>query len=320
MIEEELNLKDIHRNTPMWWRIVAWLCALLLVFALLVPICTCCDGSEASDTESVVIPTIPIETTVPSEPAPTEPIYNFVHLPIAPDYPEFENLVTIYDVEAAIKLCDDFLIECNRVKLYPEVEHPQTGELIDLIETAEEHRFTYESMLAEHWYNRERTRPVMTEIWHYLSEYAGFNHAVTAGIIGNICAESGDCGYGDIQVHNWDDATGRSYYGLCQWSVGYYPEIANTDLKFQLDYLIDTYDYAFTYWGYNYSDRYGSKFRTEQFLAMEDPYEAAIAFAVCYERCGRGHVEMRGPLADKTYEYFTVLRSWPWPDPEPVMN
>lgn len=313
-------MKHVYRQNSAGMKVLAWICILLLTSVFIIPVCTSCNGGLEGSVVSLPDETDTVETTPPTETDPPEPTHVLVELPEAPDYPTEEELVTIYDVEAAISMCDAFLMELETIKLQPEVEHPQTGELILLGETAQEYRFLYESILAEHWYIREQSRPVMTEIWHYLSEYAGFNHAVTAGIIGNMCAESSDCGYGDIQVHNWDDATGRSYYGLCQWSVGYYPEIANTDLKFQLDYLIDTYDYAFTYWGYNYSDRYGSKFRTEQFLAMEDPYEAAIAFAVCYERCGRGHVEMRGPLADKTYEYFTVLRSWPWPDPEPVMN
>lgn len=310
-------MKPVYRQTSMWTRILAWIFVLLFVVVFFVPVYTSCESStsdivEPPTTEPTISETLPTETTEPKIE------YILVDLPEPPEYPSRENLVTIYDVEAAIQLCEDFLEQCSNIKLQPEIEHPQTGDLIYLIETAEEYRFTYESILAEHWYNREQTLSVMTEIWHYLSETAGFNHAVTAGIIGNMSAESGGCGYEDIEVYNWDNATGRSYYGICQWSIKYNPEIANTDLKFQLDYLVDTYDHAFTHWGYNYSHRYGSKFRTEQFVNMSDPYEAAIAFAVCYERCASRHVELRGPLANKAYEYFTVLGSWPWPGPNPA--
>lgn len=301
-------------------RILAWICVLLFTVVFLVPVFTSCDEDTGehteyiSDTDSILETTVSIETQFP------EPSHTLVDFPETPTYPDIDDLLTIYDVEKAIQLCDNFLMELEAITLRPPVEHPQTGELVALRETAQDYKSRYETILSDHWLRRKQARPVTTEIWLHLSDTVGFNHAVVAGILGNMCAESGDCGYGDIQVYNWDNKTGRSYYGVCQWSVRYYPEIAYTDLKFQLEYLVATYDYEFTHWGYNYSNRYGSKFGTEQFLSMKDPYEAAIAFAVCYERCSKEYVELRGHLADKTYEYFTVLGSWPWPETEPVLN
>lgn len=310
-------MKRTYRTTPNWMRIIAIICVLLLMAVFVIPVCTSCDdGLEeytTQPTESVTEPTVE-ETTAPVE---TEPEWESLNLPQVPDYPEIETLVTIYDASDAADLSQNTMDACLELLETTPEEHPQYEDLVAIYTEAEQLNSQYFKLLSDHWSSREAFRPVMTEVWHYLHDQ-GFNSSVVAGIIGNMSAESGGCGYSDIEIYNWDNATGRSYYGICQWSVKYNPEIANADLDYQLKHLVDTLDYNFTHWGYNYSSRYGSKFRTEQFLSMTDPYEAAIAFAVCYERCASRHVEVRGPLAEKTYEYFTVLNSWPWPGPNPA--
>lgn len=309
-------LNTPYRRYPRWFRAVSLLSALLLVVVFVVLVC--CTNSDNVDVPAetpAVEETVATVTTDPVEE--TEPSWQLIELPQPPEYQDPKELVTIYDAEDAISSCEEFIVQCDELLDTLVEQHPQYVELQNLEENAAEYLLMYEAVLDQHWSSRELHNPVMTYIWKYLQAH-DMSAAVTAGIIGNMIAEAGSCGYGDIQVNIWDGSTGKSFYGICQWSVKYTPEIANTDLDTQLDHLINSYDYAFTYWGSNYSSRYGSKFRTAQFLAMKDPYEAAIAFALCYERCNKDYVEHRGPLANKAYKYFTVLNSWPWPSPNPI--
>lgn len=327
-------MKHKYTRTPLSTRILAIIVLALLLLSMIPVLFTSCDERShnkkkveivtetmleetvASYTTEVTSILVTEETTVTE----TEPEWEFIHIPLPPDYPDIESLVTIYDVYDAVRLCDEFVQELEPIISSTDVEHPQYKNLMDLHNNAKDIQTDYANILEDHWRIREQQRPVMTEVWRYLTSEGNLNEYVTAGIIGNMCAESGGQGYQDIDPYNWDGATGVSFYGACQWSVYYYPEIANSDLEYQLKYLMDSLEYNFTNWGYNYSNRYGSKFRTEQFLNMTDPYEAAIAFAVCYERCGSSSVELRGPLADKAYTYFTVLGSWPWYGPEPAVE
>lgn len=54
-------------------------------------------------------------------------------------------------------------------------------------------------------------------------------------------------------------------------------------------------------WGY----KYAKDFNYEQFLALKDPKEVALAFAACYERCHIRHYNIRTINAMKAYEYYT---------------
>ena len=279
-------MKKKYNISTTWKRVISCLFAVLLLATVLTPIFTSCnDTVQVSDpvvtTQETTCPEIPQTTPlVETEPVETEPEWVLVELPKEPEYPKTESFVTIYDVSKAVEQCDDFTKELLQLQETLEIDHPQYVAVVDMITSAESVRKEYEAVLDKHWSSRKKARPVMTEIWEYLTTEAGFNPQVAAGIIGNMCAESGGRGYDDIDVHNWDDSTGKSYYGICQWSVKYNPKIANTGLRTQLKHLKNTYDYEFTHFGHKYSDRYGSKFRTKQFENMKDPYEAAIAFAV----------------------------------------
>lgn len=310
-----------YTRTPWTVRMIACLLLLLLVVICIAPAFTSCsDTTENTSTEPTLVtsePTNSTEATVVTEP---EPERELVSIPAPPEYPEVDKLSTIYDVSDAISLCDDHIQELEDLLADLSEEHPQYQELTDQLKATTSQSFIYTTVLSEHWYRRDQERPVMTQIWNYLTHTAGFSHEVAAGIIGNMSAESGGCGYDDIMPSSLGESGGRYYYGVCQWSVIYHPEIIDTSLQFQLDYLNDSYEYLITYYSSSYSKRYGAEFGLEQFLDMKDPYEAAIAFAVCYERCHKNHVEHRGPLAEKAYTYFTVLGSWPWPGPEPTID
>ena len=142
---------------------------------------------------------------------------------------------------------------------------------------------------------RRAEYPVATEVWEYLIA-KGYNEYVVAGIMGNLMAETGGQTL-NLQVN----AVSPGYYGICQWSLQYYPQVANTDLMYQLDLLCSTMEYEFNTFG----KLYKKGFNYESFTYMLDEEEAALAFAKCYERCASGSYNVRKKNAKKAYEYFT---------------
>lgn len=135
--------------------------------------------------------------------------------------------------------------------------------------------------------------PVATECWVYLKDL-GYNDYVCAGIIGNMMAEVGG---GTLDLQWW---LGNSFYGLCQWSTYYRPEAKGLDVPAQLDLLRDTIKAEIDYAGFIYK----SGFNYEQFLELEDEREAALAFAMAYERCAKQHYWCRADYAEIAYNYF----------------
>ena len=95
-------------------------------------------------------------------------------------------------------------------------------------------------------------------------------------------------------------ASSPSYYGMCQWSLKYTPQINGADLDTQLNHLVNTMQKEFDIFGKNYQ----TNFKYADFLVMTDIQEAALAFAKCYERCGSASYNNRKQNALKAYEYF----------------
>lgn len=131
-------------------------------------------------------------------------------------------------------------------------------------------------------------------IWEALKK-EGFSDAAAAGILGNIMAEVGG------QTLRLDVTAGNSsYYGICQWSTKYFPEVRNTDLNSQINYLLNNMEETFLYYGFLHYDG----FDYEIFKNLTDEKEAALAFAQCYERCSYQSYEVRQDNATKALEYF----------------
>ena len=147
------------------------------------------------------------------------------------------------------------------------------------------------------WRKRKQEYPVATEIWLYLSEY-GLNEHIIAGILGNMMAETGGHTLA-IKDKIWDSS--KKYYGICQWSLYYNPQLSGTTLEEQLLHLITSMEYEFNTFGYKYK----SNFKYNDFLQMKDAEEAAMAFAKSYERCASFSYEKRKKNAIKAYEYCT---------------
>ena len=143
---------------------------------------------------------------------------------------------------------------------------------------------------AEHYY--------ATKVWEYFRQ-RGFNNEVTCAIIGNMMIETSG---GSLNLNPLIYSYSGNYYGLCQWSQKYYPETKDLPFEYQLDYLLGSMPWEFNTFGKNYE----SNFKYENFIAMTDTADAALAFAKSYERCGPASYEMRQEAAVKAYEYFDL--------------
>ena len=133
--------------------------------------------------------------------------------------------------------------------------------------------------------------------WGYFKKL-GFSDDVTAGIIGNMMVETGG---GTLNIKPNVYSSSGSYYGLCQWSLYYSPHMADTSFETQLDYLITDMPTQFKTFG----KLYKARFTYEDFLCLNTPADAAMAFAKVYERCASGSYGLRQEAARKAYNYFT---------------
>lgn len=125
-------------------------------------------------------------------------------------------------------------------------------------------------------------------IWDTFKSW-GWSNAVSAGILGNIMAEVG--GH-TLSINPYLYGEGGSYYGICQWSIYYFPEVSGADLWGQLECLKNTISTQLRGYGY------------ENFLAIEDAAEAARIFARHYERCASWSYSARQRNAQIAYASF----------------
>ena len=133
-----------------------------------------------------------------------------------------------------------------------------------------------------------------TLVWEYM-KYLGWNDYVCAGILGNMMAEVGG---GTLDLDH--DIAGYGYYGLCQWSKTYAPDVYGEDLKGQLNFLKEDIKFQFDTYGFCYS----YDFDFDSFLKLENEQSAALAFMKCYER-GLAHSNWaRQQYATIAYNYF----------------
>lgn len=139
-----------------------------------------------------------------------------------------------------------------------------------------------------------------TNVWKYLRQ-RNFSQEVACGIIGNMMVETSG---GTLDLKPSVYSPSGNYYGLCQWSQKYYPETKDLSFECQLDYLVNSMPWEFNTFGWLYKD----VFDYEDFLTVDDPAKAALAFAKSYERCGPASYELRQEAALKAYEYFDLER------------
>ena len=146
----------------------------------------------------------------------------------------------------------------------------------------------YTTWEEEHYY--------AAKVWEYFRQ-RGFNNEVTCAIIGNMMIETSG---GTLDLNPTIYSKSGNYYGLCQWSLKYCPGTKDLPFEHQLDYLLGSMPWEFNTFG----KKYRSGFKYEDFIAMTDVEEAALAFAQSYERCYPVSFKMRQEAALLAYEYF----------------
>ena len=141
---------------------------------------------------------------------------------------------------------------------------------------------------AEYTTAEQRLRyPVASLVWELLREY-GLSEYVAAGILGNMMAE---CGGHTLDLQPYIYASG--FYGLCMWSLTYFPQIDGQDVHGQISVLMDTIKTNMEEAGYTYSS----------FLALTDVRAAARWFSYGYERPAVW-AEQRADNAEVALKYF----------------
>ena len=139
--------------------------------------------------------------------------------------------------------------------------------------------------------------PEAKKIWNYLTKDMKLNKYVAAGIMGNIMAEVGGQTL-NIKPNLYGHK--GTYYGICQWSGRYYPQVQGKNLDYQLSFLKKTIKSEFNSFGYKYK----KGFNYTSFTKLKDAKQAALAFAKCYERCSSKYYSIRQTNAIKAYKYF----------------
>jgi len=134
---------------------------------------------------------------------------------------------------------------------------------------------------------KRQAYPVAARVWTLLRE-AGLSEACTAGIIGNMMSECGG------QTLNLAPGTySGGYYGLCMWSLYYFPEADRLGVDDQVALLLRTLES-------NISAGGGS---CAAFMASADARTAARYFSDYYERPAVWS-EVRADNAERALEYF----------------
>lgn len=134
----------------------------------------------------------------------------------------------------------------------------------------------------------QRSRyPVASLVWELLRQ-SGLSEPVAAGILGNMMAE---CGGQSLDLQPYIYASG--FYGLCMWSLTYFPQIDGQDVHGQIAVLLDTMPTNMEQAGYKY----------DSFLALTDARTAARWFSYGYERPAVW-AEQRADNAEAALAYF----------------
>lgn len=285
--------------------IVCILLAILCVTSTVYALAAQRDSSSEPTIPSTTISEdyIPSETTLP-ETVPTEPEEIVIILDpvevVRVESTTYEESLTLLENalarEELTHIIYEGLLTLGYAEDHPAVVMAQT----DMQNAAEETKYYQEQFSIweekHKWEVRMERYPVATQVWLYLKNELGYSDAAAAGIIGNMMAE---CGGHTLELKWWLYNSSK-HYGLCQWSSKYYPQMQGATLEEQLAFMKESFPKVIDEYGWLWR----SGFNYEDFIAMDDCGDAAIAFCKIYERPG-GTQEYRRGLAQKAYDYFT---------------
>ena len=226
-----------------------------------------------------------------------EPEVVLIEKPVLYSDIDYIHNYTVEDCEAFLAVVQDYIATLN-VELNTDMYAAEANSLM----TAEVERLESISTRIKSNIDRIRTweaeYPYATEVWSVLHQ-RGYSDVIVSAIIGNMMVETSG---GTLALKPMIyDSTGE-YFGLCQWSAYYNPEVINKPMNYQIEYLCNTIEREFNTFGKCYSNG----FTYEDFLAMTDPAAAAKAFAAVYERCASWSYSPRMEAADIAYGYFNL--------------
>ena len=230
------------------------------------------------------------------------------------EYVETENKeeVKIY-IDECKQYSSQLIILCNQInedlniaekeiKRVQQIQTQYEQKLTNILEKeAEEERLRQEELKRKAKETQQTPAvengqfPLATKVWNYMQNRLGWNDYVCAGVMGNLMAETGG------QTLNLNPGLYyQSFYGICQWSNRWYPQIQGASLDAQLEFLAQTVKPIIDTYGKNYE----AGFNYDSFMKMTNSREAALAFAMCYERCNSQYYAVRLDNAVKAYDYF----------------
>lgn len=290
-------MKDIKIKTAIWF-------TTFIIFAMVCVMIFIDNKFDTQAAEMEVTTETEIVTTelVPTPSAPSEPDFVKYIAEIQSEFKEWTYTPRTTEEELG-KVITELTIYRAKISGLPE-KYPEDCR-IKLVRVVNEECAKIDELIAQYtadanhlqfWRVRAEEYPAATQAWLYMKDL-GWSDYVCAGIMGNMMAE---CGGQTLDI-DWQlyDHTGW-FYGICQWSMYYFPEARDLELEQQLDYLRDTIEGEFDYAGFCYY----SGFTYEDFLEMTDCRDIALAFAKVYERCGSGSYSIRQRNAEVAYEYF----------------
>lgn len=276
---------------------IAFLCLALIICVITVLM------ASVLFTEKPSLPAEPAElATVQTTQAPTEPTIALTDVPVlfnnlfCYEFDSIESIdMFICDTDIAI---DQLIAECSTIDVYTTEALAVMLEEIDRL-CAEQTNAVRQKEWLLLWAEKEEEYSYATRTWKYLKNL-GYSDIACAGILGNLMAE---CGGHTLKLNPflYDKATGN-YYGMFQWSTFYYPAITGAGFEEQLDYYAQTSTQVFNIWGKNYAEG----FTLDDFNELSDPRDAALAFAMVYERCASWTYERRQNFAEVAYQYFVL--------------
>ncbi len=250
------------------------------------------DFDDSNDPANNIMPTSDINEVIPTEAKEVLPLNDtpilFTELIYTALYDIDKCNAHIEQVSAAAYSIEEAI---NSAEYTPEAIskmcHEQTR-LYGIISYTEADIRHYTKWEHEHYYAAKTFEFFMQQ---------GFSPAVASGIIGNMMVETSG---GTLNLKPEIYSPGGSFYGLCQWNKSGYPEAHGMSFNEQLSFLMSNIAYEFNTYGRSYK----SGFYYESFLNLEDPADAALAFAKVYERCGSGSYSARQKAANIAYNYF----------------
>ena len=236
------------------------------------------------------------------------PVHVSTEAPVVTEAPKLADPVTfpeltyiaLFDIDACNLYIDEVRVAVSKVEAAIESEkYTDQAEGIMRQEVTRLYSIiAYTEADIRHYTTQEQEHYYAAKVWQFFKQ-RGYNDAVTSAIIGNMMIETSG---GTLELRPEIYSSGKGFYGLCQWSLYYKPFMSGKTFEEQLEYLDSDMQKEFESFGFCYK----RGFTYEDFLAMEDPAQAALAFAKVYERCGSGSYGLRKQAANRAYNYFTV--------------